>query len=144
MSPAVSFQNIVFLKRCARLPKLCKDAQIACDGYVAVLGGLPPPPPENPVSELLRLITAFSKTTNDWINGADRCESLIQSYRAANADFKVHIRQTAPDFRPFESAKAQKASNTGFHSGIEDDAPYTGGSKSSTMYLPDIREYVQR
>ena len=118
--------------------------------YLNALACLLPPLLDNPVSELLRLITAFSKVTNDWINGADGCECLIQCYHTANAKFKEDIQETPPDFRPFESAEAQEAFDAaGFHSAIEDD-PTDGwshnikGSMPLAMYLPEIQEYVQR
>ena len=137
------------LRRSTRLPKLRKDAQIAYDGYVKTLGRLPPPPPENPVSELLQLVTVFARATNNWINGADQCERLVQRYRAASVDFKADIHKTAPDFRPFDSAEAQEVSNAKFHNAIEDDpldvlSDNIGGSNPLTMYLPQVREHLQR
>jgi len=63
---------------------------------------------------------------------------------------KEDIWETAPDFRPFESAEVQEASDAaGFHSAIEED-PTDGSSHNIevsmplAMYLPEIQEYVQR
>ena len=72
------------------------------------LSALPPPPPEHPAVELLRLLTVFATETKSWIDGAEQHEGLIQIWKDAGARFKKNIYQTAPNFRPFKDVEEEQ------------------------------------
>ena len=83
------------------------DAQQAHATTLNALSALPPPPPEHPAVELLRLLTVFATETKSWIDGAEQHEGLIQIWKAASARFKGKILHTAPNFRPFKNAEEE-------------------------------------
>ena len=76
--------------------------------YLNALACLLPPLLDNPVSELLRLITAFSKVTNDWINGADGCKHLIQCYHTVNPKLKRISEKQPQIFGPLNLLRCKR------------------------------------
>jgi len=110
---------------------------------------LPPPPPENPAVELLRLLTAFSMETKQWIDASERKESLIRIFKVASAEFKRKILQTAPNFRPFKDAEEEKDMGCPFDVTIEYAACHDASKadlclNTPPMFLLDVREYVAK
>lgn len=114
-----------------------EEARQALKETIKGLDQLPPPPPENPAVELLRLLTAFSTETNGWIDGSERKEGLIQIFKGASAEFKEKILGTAPNFRPFKNAEEEEEMGHLFWNYEAcDDAP--------PMFLLDVREYIAK
>ena len=128
------------------LPNLREDARKALMETLKGLEQLPPPPPENPAVELLRLLTTFSTETKQWIDGSEKKERLIQICKVASAEFKKNILQTAPNFRPFKNLEEEEELEHPFDNSVEDDVS-DGASNvdaHSTMFLLDVREYVAK
>ncbi|KAF8486541.1 P-loop containing nucleoside triphosphate hydrolase protein [Gautieria morchelliformis] len=129
------------------LPKLREDARQALKDTSKELGLLPPPLPENPVIELLRLLTGFSTEVKQWIDGSEGHKDLVQIFNGASTDFKEVIFRTAPDFRPFKDADEENTtlpkntSGAASKGATSDDAEHT---PFPPMFLSDVREYVQR
>ncbi|EKM56235.1 uncharacterized protein PHACADRAFT_207519 [Phanerochaete carnosa HHB-10118-sp] len=86
------------------LPKLRREAKESLDTVRERLSALPPPPSDNPASELLRMITSFCDKVQSLIRGAESHERLIQKCRPAYKTFKRDIRRTAPQFKPYDSS----------------------------------------
>ena len=110
---------------------------------------LPPPPPENPAVELLRLLTAFSAETRQWIYGSEQKEGLVRICKDASAEFEKNIFQTAPNFRPFKDANEEKQLGRQFNISLEDTANDNASRvdadlNTSPIFLLDVREYVAK
>lgn len=54
------------------------------------------------MAELLGLVTRFSRDVAQLVQGSETFESLLQLCRPAYAQFKIDIRLTMPQFRPFK------------------------------------------
>lgn len=132
------------------LPKLRQEAKESQNQVKAQLEELPPPPPENPTAELLRLVTSFAGEVNALIQGAESHERLIQRCRPAYKAFKCDIRKTAPRFRPYENEQIVDDlddfteivvdSDTDAASDPSlDDSPAT-----APMYLEDVRSHIHK
>ena len=57
------------------------------------------------MEEMFRLIGLFAGSLQDLVRGTPESDGLIQTLREPREEFKGNIRQTAPDFRPFERPK---------------------------------------
>jgi hypothetical protein len=139
----------ILIMRSFRLPKLRDDAQQALAETLKGLGQLPPPPPDNPTVELLRLLTVFSTETKQWVDGAEQKEGLVRNYKRASAKFKSNIRRTGPNFKPFKDAD-EEISFGPFRNIPEDEssadlatASGVGGvDVGSPMYLLEVRQHI--
>jgi hypothetical protein len=66
------------------------------------ISSLPKPPSSEPMEEILKLIGQFIRSVENVVIGAPDDDGLIQALCGPQEVFKKEIRQTAPDFRPFE------------------------------------------
>ena len=57
------------------------------------------------MEEMFRLTGLFVNSLKHLVNGTSESDGLIQTLRKPREEFKGNIRQTAPDFRPFERPK---------------------------------------
>lgn len=138
-----------------RLPDLRLKSKQRLQEIKEMLEALPPPLSENPVAELLRLVTRFSVDVEHVIRGSESFESLLQSCRAAYASFKCDIHGTEPIFKPFINedeasdrySPMEEASEVAFEEVIHED-PVTNDSGNtnalSPMYLEDVRAHIQK
>ncbi|KAL4246136.1 hypothetical protein ABKN59_008971 [Abortiporus biennis] len=106
---------------------------------------LPPPPSENPATELLRLITGFSAEVGSLVKGVESYERLLQNCRPAYSKFKLNIRRTAPDFRPFTSPTDPLISddNGNHRVDIEEDG-HEQSMSSYPLYINDVKAHIER
>ncbi|KAF8503172.1 P-loop containing nucleoside triphosphate hydrolase protein [Gautieria morchelliformis] len=130
------------------------NARQALNDMLKDLESLPPPLPENPVVELLWLLTAFSTELKHWVDGSERHEGLVQIFKDASVEFKQNILRTAPNLQPFKDAKEEEAlghpcrspRKHGVRTSVDptcDDASTLDADLSSPpMFLLDVREYV--
>ncbi|KAF7797716.1 hypothetical protein EIP86_008916 [Pleurotus ostreatoroseus] len=135
------------------LPALRKESKESYQEVKRLLASLPPPPPENPASELLHLVTAFSGIVDNLIQGRDHYETLIQECRPAYQVFKTDIRRTAPRMRPFENQNAADSvvieddeNDSGFDIIIDGEAmprSADGEPLPKPMYLDEVRNHIQ-
>lgn len=63
---------------------------------------LPSPPTSEPTEEVSELIRQFVRSVERVVAGTPKRDGLIQTLRKSRKEFLGSIRQTAPDFRPFE------------------------------------------
>jgi hypothetical protein len=54
------------------------------------------------MEEILKLINQFMRSVENVVTGAPDDDGLIQALCRPQEEFRKKIRQTAPDFRPFE------------------------------------------
>lgn len=70
------------------------------------LGKLPKPPPENPVAEIIELVSGFSRSLSDYVEGTPDERGIHQIIRPFHIKFGNSIRDSAPDFRPYNAGEA--------------------------------------
>ncbi|KAJ7288890.1 P-loop containing nucleoside triphosphate hydrolase protein [Mycena rebaudengoi] len=85
-----------------RLPKIQIELENAIQKTRTSLNQLPKPPSSDPVSEIATLLHVFVGDLDKLLEGLPHEHGLLQSIRPAQEKFRRDIRQTAPDFRPFE------------------------------------------
>jgi hypothetical protein len=103
------------------------------------LDELPAPLTENYVTEIIKLITAFC----DDLKGAvfaTKTKDLANSNRVRYQQFKAHIRNTAPDFRPYENP--QQYARPVYREPDGDDASLPPPTGSQTLGLLDVRRVI--
>ena len=127
------------------LPQLRKDSKDSYTKVDKLLADLPPPPSKDPASDLLRMVTTFSREVGLLIEGEEAFERLLQRCRPAYLRLKHDIRGTAPRFIPFlrnEDTKGFDASwNAESESTSEDE---DGQALSEVMYLDDVKTHIQK
>ncbi|EKM56257.1 uncharacterized protein PHACADRAFT_140877 [Phanerochaete carnosa HHB-10118-sp] len=131
------------------LPTLRSDLKEALLDVKCRNEALPPPPPENPASELLKLVTGFSDDVGALIKGTESFERLIQQCRPAYKRFKRDIYGTKPDYLPFTTNE----DTSGFTSPVfepdvteEDDSDSGIGqcsAHSKTMNLDAVKKHIE-
>ena len=122
------------------LPMIRQKCKESHQDVMARIAALPPPPPENPVSELLRLVTGFASDVGALVKGIETFERLLQKCRPAYAKFKLDIRSTAPDFVPFtDSDDSSQYAPPIFEPGDE-----AGVMCGEIMNLDYVRKHIQR
>lgn len=123
---------------CTRLPKLRQEAKDSLASVTTSLNALPLPPSDNPVVELLRMVSDFSADLQGLVRGIEGSERLLQQCRPAHEQLKSNILSTAPDFRPY---------NTAADDSTRVDVQAGGASKpdgKGPIYLDDIRSKIRR
>lgn len=123
------------------------------------LDELPPPPPDNPTAELLRLITCFTTQLDNLVCGSARHEKLIQDSCLAYEKFKTDILTTRPMFVPFLSTESEdNFSERKFTFQLPDapkkpepsrvveeaDIEEEFSSTQKPMYLDEVRDLIRR
>ncbi|KAF8959975.1 P-loop containing nucleoside triphosphate hydrolase protein [Flammula alnicola] len=99
-----------------RLPQIQDELEKSIIATRALLGQLPREPSSDPRSEISALLHTFTSDLARHVEGVpDDADSafgagigLIQAIRPAQERFRVSIRETAPNFRPFERGDAGK------------------------------------
>lgn len=86
-----------------RLPQLADELQGLLKQTDFRLRKLPKPPPENPVSEVIDMVSGFSRSLSTLVEGTPDKRGIHQSIRPLHVKFNNAIRDTAPDFRPYNS-----------------------------------------
>ncbi|KAJ7140089.1 P-loop containing nucleoside triphosphate hydrolase protein [Mycena crocata] len=123
------------------LPTLRQKLNELLEEYTKALNQLPPPPTAEPAAEVLLRTTAFCRAFNAAVFGDDH-KSLAQKNRRLYLQFKAEIRNTSPDFRPFEGHSNYRNPN------IPDPEPKDVGvhmintSDNDPMDLLDVRQVI--
>jgi len=86
-----------------RLPELQEELERLIKQTQEDISRLPSPPSSEPVSEILKLIGAFTRSVQRLVDGVPEKTGLLQTLRGPRDQFKETIRHTAPYFLPFES-----------------------------------------
>jgi len=69
------------------------------------LRNLPKPPSDNPVSEIIEMVSGFSRSLSVFVEGTPDERGIHQTIRPFHVKFKNAIQETAPDFRPYRSGE---------------------------------------
>lgn len=109
------------------------------------LQSLPQPPSDQPVLELLRMVSAVSSDIQGFVRGIEGYERLLQQCHPFHQKLKYDILGTAPNFRPF---RTERDDDRVFKTLIDkDDTPMGGlgvGGVREPVYLEDVRSRAQR
>ncbi|KAJ7107935.1 hypothetical protein C8R44DRAFT_986987 [Mycena epipterygia] len=90
-----------------RLPEIQVELEKTIQKTRVSLQQLPKPPSSDPVSEIATLLHIFVGKLHKILEGVPRANGLLQVIRPAQERFRRDIRNTAPDFRPFEESLEQ-------------------------------------
>lgn len=118
--------------------------------------GLPKPPSEDGLTEILNVIGEFSRDVAKHAEGIPNKDGLLQAVRPAHEKFRVTIRRTAPDFRSStrDQGKGPLLSPTFLddedcsepieHESISDDGPTLTGESVFVNEPIFVDEVMQR
>ncbi|KAJ7831451.1 P-loop containing nucleoside triphosphate hydrolase protein [Mycena olivaceomarginata] len=85
-----------------RLPQIQIELENTVEKTRATLAQLPKPPSSDSIGEIASLLHGFGGELHKILEGVPRAEGLLQVIRPAQEQFRRAIRETAPDFRPYE------------------------------------------
>ena len=88
-----------------RLPELADELQNMLKQTEDRLRKLPKPPSDNPVGEIIEMVSGFSRSLSDYVEGTPGERGIHQIVRGLHVKFKDAIKKTAPDFRPYKSGE---------------------------------------
>ncbi|KDQ13938.1 hypothetical protein BOTBODRAFT_55684 [Botryobasidium botryosum FD-172 SS1] len=131
------------------LPTLRENVEKSLDECRKELVSIPRPI-EDPATEVMQMVTAFSNRFNEWVDGSPGCESMVQTNRHTYKTFALAIKQTVPQFYPFRNEK--DAQGRAFDPNATDEhddydnikANTMSVQKSKTRYLLDMKEHITR
>jgi hypothetical protein len=130
------------------LPKLRLDSKNSFEEVVKHLDSLPPPPTDDPASELLRMVTVFQREVGALVQGEEAYERLIQRCRPAYFRLKRDIRGTAPRFVPFLRNEDPRDFDADFCAELElpgeTEAKEEEEVLPEVMYLDDVRKHIEK
>lgn len=93
----------------SRLPEIQEELERGIIATRQALEKLPPPPSTDPINDIANLLHVFtSELGRHCIQGVPHHDGLLQAIRPAQLKFRKAIRETAPEFVPFEREKAGK------------------------------------
>jgi hypothetical protein len=88
-----------------RLPELQGELDRLLEQVDDNISRLPDPPSSEPMVEIMKRIGDFVRSIEHIVAGAPDENGLIQALLKPREQFKKEIRQTAPDFRPFDQPR---------------------------------------
>ncbi|KAH9925885.1 P-loop containing nucleoside triphosphate hydrolase protein [Epithele typhae] len=125
-----------------RLPMIQDELQkLLADTHTKLLQ-LPKPPSADPLSEVLFMLSTFTKALGKYIEGTPSADGLLQSIRPACDTFCQAIRATEPDFRPYDRAFA--SSHEDDHKFVvaefisNEGSPFSPPDNSRAIFLDDV------
>lgn len=95
--------------RSHRLPSIQSEIQTRLQKTNDELRKLPEEPSDDPAGALVAILVDFGREVTRNVDGVPGAGGLVQQLRAQYLKFRKAIRETAPNFRPFE----RKLSGTG-------------------------------
>lgn len=126
-----------------RLPSIQEELQDLLSATDENLNKLPKPPSTDALSEVLHLLSTFSKGLAHFLEGTPDPEGLLQSIRPACDAFRQAVRATEPDFRPYERQAA--ARNPDAYSYVvpeflknEEENVYRPQDDTKAIYIDDV------
>ena len=93
----------------SRLPNIHEDLQNLLHKTEASMAQLPKPPSGDPLGDIYQLIGDFTRHLTRHVEGTPDPNGLLQSIRPAQLRFRRAVRETAPEFRPYERRYAAKS-----------------------------------
>ncbi|KAI1783118.1 P-loop containing nucleoside triphosphate hydrolase protein [Ganoderma leucocontextum] len=91
-----------------RLPNIQDELHKLLAATDERLTELPKPPSSDVLSEVLFLLSIFSKSLGKYLEGTTKADGLLQSIRPAYDTFRKAIRATEPDFRPYKRSLVRR------------------------------------
>ncbi|KAF9222329.1 hypothetical protein BS17DRAFT_881158 [Gyrodon lividus] len=132
-----------------RLPEIQEELMNALQDTEAKLRELPRAPSSDPVGEVLHVLRNFTRDLSRRLEGTPDERGLLQTIRPHQEVFKRAIRETAPNFAPWEKKKADRklpkakflANEEGDDKGLDSDSDLdsaSGVEKPLGLSLPTI------
>ena len=91
---------------------------------------------------MLRLIGAFVRSVERLVDGTSDEDGLMQALRKPRSQFRMTIRQTAPDFRPHERPSKSEMQTMppqyNFLSNEEEDWESQPSDSSLAIFIEDV------
>lgn len=136
-----------------RLPELADELQNLLKETERRLRSLPKPPPANPVAEVIDMVSGFSRSLSTYVEGTPDEDGIHQTVRTHHEKFSKAIRDTAPDFRPYEAGETKPFAPPCFlpaektELGVDERAIYVNqvmdmAKGAKTRELPDNYPFV--
>ncbi|KIK82818.1 hypothetical protein PAXRUDRAFT_832134 [Paxillus rubicundulus Ve08.2h10] len=88
-----------------RLPEIQKELMDALQDTEAHLRALPRAPSNDPVGEVLQVLSSFTRGLSRRLEGTPEEDGLLQTIRPYQLAFKRAIRETAPNFVPWDKSR---------------------------------------
>ncbi|KAI0644851.1 P-loop containing nucleoside triphosphate hydrolase protein [Trametes meyenii] len=135
-----------------RLPSIQDDLYDLLSTTDEQLNKLPKPPSNDALSEILHLLSTFSKGVAQLVEGTPHIEGLLQAIQPACDTFRAAIRTTEPDFRPYERMCALRDPDKHKYVApkflLTEDTPFEPKDNSKAIFIDDVmnraREAVTR
>lgn len=130
-----------------RLPELRQKVDDTLAASTAELKKLPAQLSLDPSSELLSMIGSFSGDAKAYVDGTQTRVALVQDNRGIYRQFKIAIRKTAPEYRPYLRREGTATLATWDDSEVIDEEPLPASEKAlpdSIIYLDDLREHIRK
>ncbi|KAL5483041.1 hypothetical protein ACEPAI_8270 [Sanghuangporus weigelae] len=89
-----------------RLPELRGELEDILQETEEELQGVPAPPSENALSEIMHLLKSFCDDVVRHAEGIPTNDGLIQSINARQEQFKLSVGSLAPEFRPYKLSES--------------------------------------
>jgi hypothetical protein len=126
-----------------RLPEIQHELQAVLHKTDLELSSLPKPPSNDPVGEVHELLGAFNRTVSSNVQGTARADGLVQRINKLHDSFRVAIRRTAPDFRPYDKDRADPpAMPSPDFLGVENDG--LDNSQVEPMYIDEVCQRLEQ
>ena len=126
----------------ARLPELQGELDRLLEQVNDDISALPDPPSSEPMVEIMKRIGVFVRSIEHIIAGAPDENGLIQALHGPREQFKKRIRQTAPDFRPFEQPRDVSAApvlpQPDFLSNEETESEWQSDEAGQIIFIDDV------
>ncbi|KIJ08216.1 hypothetical protein PAXINDRAFT_89188 [Paxillus involutus ATCC 200175] len=130
-----------------RLPEIQKELMDALQNTEAELRALPRAPSNDPVGEVLHVLSSFTRDLSRRLEGTPEEDGLLQTIRPHQQAFKRAIRETAPNFVPWERTpkgrqlpKADFLANEGDDKGSESESE---SEFSKKIYINEVFDRAQ-
>ncbi|KAF9234006.1 P-loop containing nucleoside triphosphate hydrolase protein [Melanogaster broomeanus] len=133
-----------------RLPEIQEELNNALQDTETKLRQLPKPPSSDPVGDVLHVLSNFTRDLSHHLEGTPDEHGLLQAIRPWQQAFKCAIRDTAPNFAPWEKTSADRVlPNADFLANEEGDNKEEGSEpvlqraqKARTRELPGNYPFV--
>ena len=123
-----------------RLPELADELQGLLKQTELRLRGLPKPPSDNPVSEVIEMVSEFSRSLSTFVEGTPDEQGIHQVIQPLHARFRDAIKETAPDFRPYKSEERLEYEPPTFLAAEKAEL----GSDGTAIYVDEVMNMALR
>lgn len=110
------------------------------------LGALPKAPSTDPVGEVLHALRTFVRDLERRVEGTPEEDGLLQTIRPHQEEFRRAIRQTAPNFVPWEKTVSKELPKAAFLASEDGDNDPSGVEESHAgqkIYVDEVLKRAQ-